>query len=84
MGKPKLFQIVDPQFFCCFSDPRDPRIQQEIHAYQTPELLDRIITIRGMSFGAVQAAEKNVQQKLRQFYDQDQAGAGGGPVVRCF
>uniref|UniRef100_A0A183BU95 K Homology domain-containing protein n=1 Tax=Globodera pallida TaxID=36090 RepID=A0A183BU95_GLOPA len=67
--------IEDTQSHISISESRS---QQEVHQYQTPELLDRIITIRGTSFNTVMAAEKHVQQKLRLFYEQDMNTSGGG------
>ncbi|KAL3086936.1 hypothetical protein niasHT_021800 [Heterodera trifolii] len=59
----------------------ESRSQQEVNQYQTPELLDRIITIRGTAFGSVMAAEKQVQQKLRHIQEQDMNISGGGGGV---
>jgi hypothetical protein len=56
----------------------DARQHEAQHYQQTAE--ERIITIRGNNWNAVALAEKNVQQKLRQFLDQDMSINTGGGV----
>lgn len=61
--------IILDNIFDVFSEARNQ--QQHDVQYQIAELVDRIITIKGSSLNAVLLAEKNVQHKLRQFYEQD-------------